>query len=115
MHSNRVVLITGATGGLGRVVTKRFLAEGAVVAAVYRSEDKLKELIEYVGEGKVNGFKADVTDPASVSTLIAEVTKKLGRVDVLLNIVGGYTGGTPLQESEEVMLDEMVTLNTRSA
>jgi NADP-dependent 3-hydroxy acid dehydrogenase YdfG len=115
MHSNRVVLITGATGGLGRVVTKRFLAEGAVVAAVYRSEDKLKELIEYVGEGTVNGFKADVTDPASVSTLIAEVTKKLGRVDVLLNIVGGYTGGTPLQESEEVMLDEMVTLNTRSA
>ena len=115
MLNNKVVLITGATGGLGKVVTKKFLAEGAVVAAVYRSEDKLKELIEYVGEGKVNGFKADVTDPASVSALIAEVTKKLGRVDVLLNIVGGYAGGIPLQQSEEAMLDEMVILNTRSA
>lgn len=115
MLDSRVVLVTGATGGLGRVVVRRFLAEGATVAAVYRSEDKLKELVNYVGEGKLTGFKADVTDAASVSALVVEVTKQLGRVDVLLNIVGGYAGGKPLQESEEVMLDQMVTLNTRSA
>ncbi len=114
MLSNRVALVTGATGGLGRVVAKRFLAEGATVAAVYRSEDKLNELVEYVGGGKISGFKADVTDPASVSSLVGEVTKQLGRVDVLLNIAGGYAGGMPLQESEEDMLDKMVTLNTRS-
>jgi NAD(P)-dependent dehydrogenase (short-subunit alcohol dehydrogenase family) len=115
MLSNRVALVTGATGGLGRVVVKRFLTEGATVAAVYRNEDKLKKLVEYIGDNKINGFKADVTDPASVSSLVAEVTKQLGRIDVLLNIVGGYTGGMLLQESEEAVLDKMVTLNTRSA
>jgi NAD(P)-dependent dehydrogenase (short-subunit alcohol dehydrogenase family) len=112
---NRVVLVTGATGGLGRVVVKRFLAEGATVAAVYRSEDRHRELVEYAGGGKLTGFKADVTDPDSVSSLLGDVTKQLGRVDVLLNIAGGYAGGKPLQESEETMLDQMVTLNTRSA
>ncbi len=115
MLDNRVVLVTGATGGLGRVVVKRFLVEGANVAAVYRNEEKLRELVEYAGGGKLTGFKADVTDPASVSSLVGEVTKQLERVDVLLNIAGGYAGGKPLQESEVSLLDQMVTLNTRSA
>jgi len=112
---NRVVLVTGATGGLGRVVVKRLLAEGAIVAAVYRSEEKFSELIKYAGGGKLTGFKADVTDAASVSSLAGEVTRQLGRVDVLLNIAGGYSGGLPLQESDATMLDKMITLNTRSA
>ena len=115
MLGSRVVLVTGATGGLGRVVVKRFLAEGATLAAVYRSEDRFNELIKYAGEGKLAGFKADVTDAVSVSTLASEVTKQLGRVDVLLNIAGGYSGGLPMNESEETMLDKMVALNTRSA
>lgn len=115
MLGNRVVLVTGATGGLGRVVVKRFLAEGATLAAVYRSEGRFNELVEYTGEGKLTGFKADVTDAVSVSTLAGEVTKQLGRVDVLLNIAGGYSGGLPMNESEETMLDKMVALNTRSA
>ena len=115
MLGNRVVLVTGATGGLGRVVVKRFLAEGATLAAVYRSEGRFNELVEYTGEGKLTGFKADVTDAVSVSTLAGEVTKQLGRVDVLLNIAGGYSGGLPMNESEETMLDKMVVLNTRSA
>jgi len=112
---NRVVLVTGATGGLGRVVVKRFLAEGATLAAVYRSEDRLNELTKYAGEGKLTGFKADVTDAASVSALAGEAARRLGRVDVLLNIAGGYAGGLPMHESEETMLDKMVALNTRSA
>ena len=115
MLGNRVVLVTGATGGLGRVVVKRFLAEGATLAAVYRSEGRFNELVEYTGEGKLTGFKADVTDAVSVSTLASEITKQLGRVDVLLNIAGGYSGGLPMNESEETMLDKMVVLNTRSA
>ena len=115
MLGNRVVVVTGATGGLGRVVVKRFLAEGATLAAVYRSEGRFNELVEYTGEGKLTGFKADVTDAVSVSTLAGEVTKQLGRVDVLLNIAGGYSGGLPMNESEEAMLDKMVALNTRSA
>jgi len=96
-------------------VVKRFLAEGATLAAVYRSEGRFNELVEYTGEGKLTGFKADVTDAVSVSTLASEVTKQLGRVDVLLNIAGGYSGGLPINESEETMLDKMVALNTRSA
>jgi NAD(P)-dependent dehydrogenase (short-subunit alcohol dehydrogenase family) len=113
MLSDRVILVTGATGGLGRIVVKRFLAEGAQVAAVYRSEDKLRELVEFAGS--IAGFKADVTDPASVASLVGNVYRKLGRIDVLLNIAGGYAGGKPLQETEETQLDQLVALNTRSA
>ena len=113
---NRVVLITGATGGLGRVVTRRFLVEGAKVAAVYRSEDKFRNLVEYVGHNPtLEGFKADVTDANSVASLVDAVIKEHGRVDILLNIAGGYTGGKPLPEAEETALDQMVTLNTKSA
>jgi len=115
MLSKRIVLVTGATGGLGRVVVKRFLAEGASIAAVYRSEDKLKELLEYVGGEAMTGFKSDVTDPASVASLVGEVTRRLGRIDVLLNVAGGYSGGKPLLESDEAQLDQMIALNTRSA
>lgn len=114
MLENRVALVTGATGGLGRVVVKRFLQEHATVAAVYRSEDKLEELRRYAGED-VAGFKADVTDAASVQSLRGQVTGRLGRVDILLNIAGGYAGGVPLAEAEESMFDEMIALNTRSA
>jgi NAD(P)-dependent dehydrogenase (short-subunit alcohol dehydrogenase family) len=114
MLDNRVALITGATGGLGRVVVKRFLQEHTTIAAVYRSEDKFEELGKYAG-GDIQGFKADVTDPASVQFLREHVTEKLGRVDILLNIAGGYAGGTPLAESRDSMLDEMIALNTRSA
>ncbi len=116
MLGDRVVLVTGATGGLGRVVVKRFLAEGAKVAAVYRSEDKLKDLKDYVGGSPaLSGFKADVTDARSVASMVEAVVKEHGRVDVLLNIAGGYTGGKLLNEAEETALDQMVTLNTKSA
>lgn len=116
MLGERVVLVTGATGGLGRVVVKRFLAEGAKVAAVYRSEEKLKGLKEYVGGSPaLSGFKADVTDAGSITSLIKAVAKEHARIDVLLNIAGGYTGGKPLNEAEEADLDRMVALNTKSA
>jgi meso-butanediol dehydrogenase/(S,S)-butanediol dehydrogenase/diacetyl reductase len=74
---NRVVLVTGATGGLGRVVVKRFLTEGATVAAVYRSEEKLKELVMYAGGARLTGFKAYVTDAASVLSLVTDVTRQI--------------------------------------
>lgn len=116
MLNERVVLVTGATGGLGRVVVKRLLAEGARVAAVYRSEERLRELEEYVGGGRgLVGYSADVTDAASVASMVEAVKRDHGRIDVLLNIAGGYTGGKPLNESEEADLDRMFSLNTRSA
>jgi len=98
---DRVVIVTGATGGLGRVVVKRFLAEGARVAAVYRSDVKLNELIEYTDHTpNLKGFKADVTDASSVASLVDAVVKEYGRVDVLLNIAGGYAGGKTLPETD---------------
>jgi len=114
MLENRVALITGATGGLGRVVVKRFLQEHAVIAVVYRSEDKLEELRKYAGDN-ITGYEADLTDATSVKSLHEQVTENLGRVDILLNIAGGYAGGVPMAESRESMLDEMIALNTRSA
>jgi NAD(P)-dependent dehydrogenase (short-subunit alcohol dehydrogenase family) len=113
---DKVALVTGATGGLGRVVVKRFLSEGAKVAAVYRSDIRLNELMEYTGQPlNLRGFKADVTDALSVASLIDAVVKEYGRVDILLNIAGGYVGGKNLPETDVADWDQMMTLNTKSA
>ena len=101
MLGDRVVLVTGATGGLGRVVVKRFLAEGARVAAVYRSDLRLNELMDYTDRApNLMGFKADITDASSVASLVDAVVKEYGRIDVLLNIAGGYMGGKTLPETD---------------
>lgn len=94
--NSRVAVITGATGALGRVVVKLILGQGAHVVSVYRSEEMQKELAEYVGEvaETLTSIQADVTNESNVQALFQRVITKYGRVDILLNIVGAYRGGT---------------------
>ncbi|MGD1060281.1 MAG: SDR family NAD(P)-dependent oxidoreductase [Methanomassiliicoccales archaeon] len=107
----KVAIISGADGSLGRAVTKQALAAGMRVAIPYRSEDRLKELISFVGGGSENilVFPAKVTSEQEMRVLAETVVDKWGRIDVLLNLAGTYSGGkevweTPLEDFE-AMLD----------
>lgn len=115
--NGKVAIVTGATGALGRVVTKMLLSHGAHVVSTYRSEDKRVELGKFVGEdGDVlNSVQADVTDERSVQALFQKVTDKHGRVDILLNIVGAYNGGTDIANTKESDWNFMMDVNLKSA
>ena len=115
--SDRVAIVTGATGALGRVVAKMLLDHGAHIVSTYRSEEKQSELDDFVGEAKdmLTTVQADVTDESSVHALFQKVVDKCGRVDILLNIVGAYKGGTDVANTKESEWDFMMDVNLKSA
>jgi len=91
-----VVLITGASRGIGRAAAVAFTEAGARVALLARSAAGLEETLGAVREARGEGatFAADVTDAAAVGRAVAEIEEALGPVDVLINNagVGGPTG-----------------------
>jgi NAD(P)-dependent dehydrogenase (short-subunit alcohol dehydrogenase family) len=115
--SGRVVLVAGGTGGLGKAVTLAFLEEGATVVTTYRKEVEFAVLRDSAGEKQaaLEGYLVDVTDEAVTSAFIDSVLAKHGRLDALINAVGGYAGGVKLWEMRTTVFDQMLALNLRSA
>ena len=111
--AGRVVLIAGATGGLGRAVTLAFLQEGAQVVAADQSSPGLEALRKNAGSGATNLQieQLNATDEAAVRALVEAVMAKHKRLDVLVNTIGGYAGGIKLWELERKTYDLMFTLN----
>ena len=115
--NEKVAVVTGATGALGRVVVKMLLSQGARVVSTYRTEESKKELAEYVGKDSalLTCLQADVTDESSVQALFQNVTAQYGRVDILLNIAGAFRAGSDLASMKESDWDFMMDVNLRSA
>jgi len=113
---NKVALVTGATGALGRIVAKMLLENGVKVVVTYRAEGKLNELLQSVGEleGNLTRIKADVTNEQSVQSLVEAAVEKHGRIDFLLNIVGAYAGGNDVATTDESQWDLMMDVNLKS-
>src|SRR5579862_2063792 len=114
---DKVVLVTGGTGGLGREVTMAFLEAGATVLVTYRVPEELSAVVsaaERIGATPPVGAPVDVTDVAAVEKFVAEIVAKHGRLDVLVNTVGGYAGGTNLWEVDAKTYDLMLQLNLKA-
>jgi NAD(P)-dependent dehydrogenase (short-subunit alcohol dehydrogenase family) len=111
-----VSLVAGGTGGLGRAVSLQFLSEGAVVATTYRAQEEFDALAQAAGAGasRLEGHRIDVTDEAAVRLLVEDLVARRGRLDALVNAVGGYAGGVSLTELETQVLDHLLALNLRS-
>src|SRR5271166_5252789 len=114
--AGKVVLIAGGTGGLGRAVSLAFLGELARVILTYQREEEFVALKNASGAhgSSLEGHRADVTDEAAVRQLAAKVLADHGRLDVLVNAVGGYAGGTPLWELDSQVFEQMLALNLSS-
>jgi len=114
--AGQTVLVAGGTGGLGRAVSLAFLAAGATVAVTYRKQEELDALRSAAGANaaRVSGHAVDVTDEAAVRQLVAGIVAQHGRLDALVNAVGGYAGGVKLWEAEPKVFDQMLALNLRS-
>jgi meso-butanediol dehydrogenase/(S,S)-butanediol dehydrogenase/diacetyl reductase len=88
--ANKVVLVTGGRSGIGAATAARFAAEGATVVTAQRGADPENEWIE-----------ADFLDPTTPERLVAEVIRRFGRLDVLVNNAGLMREGTALETSED--------------
>src|SRR3989440_3951898 len=113
---NRVALATGAGSvgpgwGNGRATAVRLIEEGAQVFAVDRDAQAMKETLERAPQ--VVSHLCDVTDGKQVADMVAECVKRFGRIDILVNNVGGSAAGGPVEMSEEVW-DAQVDLNLKS-
>ncbi len=114
--SAKVVLVAGGTGGLGRAVSLAFLGEGAKVIVTYRKQEEFDALSKAADttDSRLEGQAVDVTDEAAVSQLVGKVLAQQGRLDALVNTVGGYAGDVKLWDLETKVLEQMLMLNLRS-
>jgi len=114
--SNKIVMVSGAIGNLGVVLAQTFQTSGAKLALVDRGEDRLREAFpDLVGLPDyllVNC--ADLMDEGAVEASVSEAIQHFGRIDVLVNTVGGFRAGKMLHETPIETWDFLLNLNARS-
>jgi NAD(P)-dependent dehydrogenase (short-subunit alcohol dehydrogenase family) len=107
---DKVVLITGAKGGLGSFVTPAFLEAGARVTGVSRSIADS----DFPHE-RFSALATEISDGGSAAKTIAAAVEASGRIDALVHLVGGFAGGKPIAETSDDVIDRMFDMNFRSA
>ena len=117
---DKVALITGAGSvgpgwGNGRAIAVRFAQEGAKVFAVDRDAERMLETVRLVKEagGEIETANCDVTQSAAIAVVVAACLERFGRIDILVNNVGGSAAGGPVEMSEEVW-DAQIDHNLKS-
>jgi NAD(P)-dependent dehydrogenase (short-subunit alcohol dehydrogenase family) len=111
--SGKKVLMTGATGGLGDTVVRRFNDGGAQIAIADRKSEPAPGVLDGLHDPLFVG-DADVTSEESVQRMVARVVDVWGRIDILVNIAGGWRGGTPVHETAVETWDFVMSLNAKS-
>lgn len=114
---DRVIIITGAVGNLGRAVAERVREQGGRMVLVDRSGEKLaktygelkKTTLHWLADG------IDMTDSNSVNAMMSEAHRRFGKIDGLVNTVGGFRGGRPVHETDLAEWDFLYGINVRTA
>ena len=116
-NENRFVVITGGTGALGTAVSEIYLKQGCQVAIPYIENDQLQSFQNKIGDlkSRVMLRQANVTVETEVKNFFQAVLDKFDQLDVLVNIVGGFVGGTPVAEMELEDWNRMMDTNLKSA
>ena len=116
-HTGRVVLITGATGGLGASVVRTFADEGARLVLTARREQELTAITTDVGldADRVLIVPANITDVADVERVVGSALDRFGAIDVVVHVSGGFKGGISVSETDLEMWNFLINLNLSSA
>ena len=114
---DKVVIVTGAVGNLGRAVAMRVQAQGGKTILVDRSSDRLREAYSELKDSAQHWLAGDIdmTDAIAVNAMAAEAHKRFGRLDGLVNTVGGFRGGKPVHETDLAEWDFLYDINVRTA
>ena len=106
---NKVVIVTGASSGIGAAIARLFAAEGASLALASRAIDKLESLASELGPRAV-AIETDVTDPAQIQEMTRRCVERFGRIDILVNNAGvGMYGG--IAEIPLARLQQLIATN----
>jgi NAD(P)-dependent dehydrogenase (short-subunit alcohol dehydrogenase family) len=110
---DKVVIVTGASSGIGRAVAILFARNGSKVVAVGRNERELKSLGRTLGEGSIKAHLADVTEISQLDRLVSDTVDTCGRIDVLVNSAGIIKNGS-IETTSLDDWDKMMNINLRS-
>jgi len=112
MFKDQVVIITGGSSGVGKILAERLVKKGATVALMARDKKKLANVKEKLismasGNQKIEAYSCDVSDDKSVNATFKKITANIGGPDILINSAGilreGYFDNKPLATFREVM------------
>ncbi len=112
---DKVVIVTGASSGIGRATALKFAAQGARVALVARDADALVQVAREIAAngGEAKAIPADVTDEAAVERVVQETVAAFGGIDVLVNAAGIIATGT-IETTTLEEWDYMMNVNARA-
>lgn len=108
--SDRVAVVSGASGALGSVVARRLFESGATLALIDRTLDRLPalwpeaeggEAFDAAADARLYFFACDLADGPAVERTVLQIASRLGRIDCLFNIAGTYRGGETIEEASD--------------
>lgn len=118
--AGKIAIVTGAGSigpgwGNGRATAVLFAAEGAEVVAVDRNQAALDETLAHAGDvaGHIQPVVCDATDASAIAAMVAGCIRRFGRIDVLVNNIGGSAAGGPVELTEEAW-DSQIDVNLKS-
>lgn len=112
---NKIVLVTGASSGIGLKTAQSFLDAGATVVLTGRREDKLKEAAAGAAEGQALCVSCDVSDAGDVDRLYAAIKDRFGRLDVVFNNAGNNVPPAPIDEISVEDWQKVLNVNLHGA
>ncbi len=112
---NKVAIITGGAGSIGKSTAQLFLEQGAKVLLVDMNEDALKKTVEELGGKNVKYAVADVTKSEDVQRYVNDAVKSFGKIDVFFNNAGIEGVVKPIADYPEDMFDKVIAVNVKGA
>ncbi len=111
----KTALVTGGTGALGTVVCRELLHAGARIVVTYILDAEVARFRAAVPGGAYELVKVDLARADDVETAVKRIAASHARIDVLLNLAGGFRGGAKLVETPEAELESLFAVNVKTA
>ncbi|HSJ35886.1 MAG TPA: SDR family NAD(P)-dependent oxidoreductase [Acidimicrobiia bacterium] len=113
----RIVVITGGTGGLGTALVRHLVDQDVRLAITYIQPDEaaaFEDAFDF-DEDRLLLRRVDATNPEAITSFIKEAVDRWGAIHQLCSLVGGWAGGRDVEETDDVRFERMLDLNLRSA
>src|SRR5271163_240683 len=114
MLKDKVAIVTGASRGIGRAIAETYVREGAKVVICGRKADTLEQVAREIGPA-ILPIVCHVGRGEQIQSMVAQVTRELGRIDILVNNAATNVAQAPCLEIDEGMFDKMIEINVKGA